>query len=588
MRGHLFVTLGDLTRLAADAVAYSTDRALSPGGHLTPAFVANVEGFGEGYAALGDAVRPSRPEPGAAYWLPRERTKGTKPHGVVVTIAAAGRTLPREERARRAVNGALACAVEHLAREGVPKPWLIALPTFLVGEGGARHDRLAVAEPQIHAAEAFLDLHDDVDVAFVAYTDANYQVWLEARRRVHAARGARFDATLEPDPALVAAIQRGECVLFVGSGVSLDAGLPSWADLVHELGDALGIPEDARRADLDAFLDLAQWYRDARLDPPLEDRVAARFTAETSGARPTLAHYLLASLPARYYVTTNYDDLLETALGALRRWPVRVVRERDVASTGGAADCYVVKFHGCAVARESIVLSRDDYDDFFRTRPAMALLLEGLLLNQSFFYVGYGLRDPDFRQIHNRVAFMLRDAKRPAFATTFDATTDHPRRQWRTKHLELVDVPGGTTREKARNLGLFLDRLGEHVARDPHLFLAEDVERALSPEGSAVRDGLLAVTGPILEACARASDASASEARALAEVLRFLCARGFRGHGPGQLADAFHALARHRGLAPSERRDLLVSALRHAENVRDAARLHDAIADLEEALSRRR
>lgn len=579
MRGHLFVTLGDITRLTADAVAYSTDRALSPGGQLTAAFDRNIEGFRAAYAALGEAERPNRPQPGTAYWLPRAKdAKGPRPHGVVVTIAV-GRGAPREVRAHDAVHAALACAAKHLA--SVPKPWLVALPTFLTGDGGARHDRLAVAEPQIEAAEEFLDAHDDVDVAFVAYTEATYQVWLEARRRVHAARAVTFPSTLEPDAALVEAVRNGECVLFVGSGVSTDAGLPSWSDLVAELGDELGVPKDARGGDLDYFLDLAQWYRDARRDPPLEDRVAARFTAENSGARPTLAHYLLASIPARYYVTTNYDDLLESALAALRRWPIRVVREQDVASTGSSAGCYVVKFHGCAVTREAVVLSRDDYDDFFRRRPAMALLLEGLLLNQSFFYVGYGLRDPDFRQIHTRVAFMLRDAKRPAFATTFEATTDHPRKQWRTKHLELVDIPGDDTRGKSRNLARFLDRLGEQVARDPHLFLAEDVDHPLSPEGGVVRDQLLALVGPLLSACARAEQTNASEVRALAEVLRFLCARGFRGHSPGQLASVFERLAWHRELSISERRDLLVSALRHTENQRDAERMLLALRTLD-------
>ena len=81
---------------------------------------------------------------------------------------------------------------------------------------------------------------------------------------------------------------------------------------------------------------------------------------------------------------------------------------------------HVVKLHGDASQAEGIVLCRDDYDEFFDRRPAMALLLEGLLLNQTFFFVGYGLRDPNFRQVYSRIVRMLRDARKPAFATSFE------------------------------------------------------------------------------------------------------------------------------------------------------------------------
>ncbi len=583
MRGHVFVALGDLTRLSADAIAYSTDSGLRPDGQLASAFFANVPGFEALYEELGGRARASKPQAGDTFWI---ELAGKRPAGVVVTIAT-GRALPRSERARVAVTNALCCAADHLARRGIAKPWLIALPTFLTGDGGARHDRLTVAEPQVEAAEEFLDAHDDVDVAFVPYVDSNYQVWLEARRRVHARRvvPSGGDDPVEPDPALVDALRRGECVLFIGAGVSLSSGLPAWSDLVTELADELKLPPEARRADLDYFLDLAQWYREEGHGVELEARIAKRFTAASTGAKPTLAHYLLASLPARYYVTTNFDDLLENALDALRRSPIRVVDEHDVAKTGGPDGSYVVKFHGCAATGGSIVLSRDDYDDFFRTRPAMASLLEGLLLNQSFFYVGYGLRDPDFRQLHNRVSFMLREAKRPGFATTFEATTDHPRRQWRTKHLEIVDVPGTSAAQKARNLDRFLDRLAERVAEDPQLFLADDVERSSLPEIDRVRDGLLALAPAVLEACNRAATAGRGEVKSLASVLDFLCARGFRGHYPGQLAGVYQALARHADLPSSERRALLVRALRHTESFGDAAAVKLELAALDRARS---
>src|SRR6185437_12033981 len=176
---------------------------------------------------------------------------------------------------------------------------------------------------------------------------------------------------------------------FVGAGLSSGAGLPGWHSLVRRLGDDLGLPWSDRHD----YLDLAQWYRERfgreRLAAVLRELYA-------TPAKPTLAHYLLMSLPVRHVITTNYDDLLERALDGLKRHPVKVLHQEDVARTG-QNEVFVVKLHGDLAHPDEIILTRDDYDEFFQRRPAMALLLEGLLFNQTFFFVGYSLRDPNFR-----------------------------------------------------------------------------------------------------------------------------------------------------------------------------------------------
>src|SRR5262249_40774123 len=140
---------------------------------------------------------------------------------------------------------------------------------------------------------------------------------------------------------------------------------------------------------LDFYLDLAQWYAERFTPDALADVIRRTYGDTRTTARPTLAHYFLAALPVRYHVTTNYDDLLERALAALRRYPTRVGRQEEAAHTGRSDGVYVVKLHGdAATPDEPIVLSRDDYDAFFDSRPAMTALLEGLLLNRTFFFVG--------------------------------------------------------------------------------------------------------------------------------------------------------------------------------------------------------
>jgi O-acetyl-ADP-ribose deacetylase (regulator of RNase III) len=574
VKGHLFVTPGDITQFHAHAVAYSASSYLGCDGNLYSAFAANIPGFMAWYEELRN--RPDvHAEVGDSYWMPL--AKDRQPHGVVVTVST-GRGSMEADRAAVAVRAALTTAIDALRQAGVAGRLLIALPAFRVGLGGDRSRRLRSALVQITAAFEVLEQAPDVDAVFVTYTPTLYRIFLEARRQVlgqaPALTAARYQALEE-------ALRAGECVLFIGAGLSRGAGLPDWSELVARLAKDLGI-EPHRRLD---YLDLAQWYLERFGRDALSGLV--RDTYCDPAALPTLAHYLLMSLPVRYVITTNYDDLLERALTAVKRYPVKVVQQEDVALTGQGGGVFVVKLHGDVTHPEHIILSRDDFDEFFERRPAMALLLEGLLLNQTFFFIGYGLRDPNFRQIYSRIARMLRNAPRRAFATTFEASGDsgkYLRRQWKQQHMELLAIEGATAADQEQEFVRFLDRLADEVAlQSPRLFLAPDVEPP--PALAELRNLLVDHVGAAMETAARRDlhvEAEWPQVRYLADVLGFMANQGWRPnprHG-GNLCQLWEHLAAH---APDhlERRRLLIAALAAAEAFDDVQRIHRQLEEAE-------
>ena len=101
------------------------------------------------------------------------------------------------------------------------------------------------------------------------------------------------------------------------------------------------------------------------------------------------------------------------------------------------------------------------------------------MLNRTFFFVGYGLKDPNFRQIYSRITRMLAKASRPAYATTFETAGgagEHLMRQWANKRLNLIGVPGAWRDEQEQEFLRFLDRLADHVTlHRPRLLLTPDV-----------------------------------------------------------------------------------------------------------------
>jgi hypothetical protein len=557
--GRLFIARGDISLLAAHAVAYSTSTHLAGYGAMYPSFRDHVPGFAAWFDELAGR-RGGECSIGETFWLPLDPS--VRPHGIVVVVSAGG---PRteEDKASIAVRAAVDATVPRLREQLGPEArLLIALPAFRMGMGGDRDHRLRSALAQVRSALESLERNPCVDLAVIAYDASIYQIFLDARRQVlgEARSGLNCPSALEE------AILQGECVLFAGAGLSRGAGLPDWGQLMDRLARELEI---AACDGLD-HLDLAQWFRQRFTPARLEEIIRATFADPDVAPRPTLAHYLLMSLPVRHVVTTNYDDLLERALVALKRHPVKVVHDSDVARMGWGDGVHVVKLHGDASEASGIVLCRDDYDAFFERRPAMALLLEGLLLNQTFFFVGYGLKDPNFRQVYSRIARMLSEAQRPAFATSFETSGDaggYVVDQWREKHLHLIPLPGATADEKEGDLLGFLDHLADQVAcRSPHLFLARDVE--VPPRLGRIHEKMQEVGEEVLAAC-QGIDRSGGddvEVRHLAELLRFLADHGWRPP-PGSrtlLSEVWLRLA-DSAADRALRRRLLIAGLETAE-----------------------
>lgn len=447
--------------------------------------------------------------------------------------------------------------------------------------GGDRWRRLESARAQFAAAREVLDTHDGVDAAFVAYTADSYQVLLRARRELHL---AQEDLLQEPPVQdLINALRKGECVVFVGAGLSQEAGLPSWSQFIQGLANDLGAPHTG---ELEHFLDVAQWYVEEKGEHQLADQIRRYFGPGLG--RPTLPHYLLASLPVKIIVTTNYDDLLEQALEGLRRHPTIITDEADVSQTGHGEGVSVVKMHGDAATSQRFVLSRDDFERYLHQRPAMSSLLEGLLLNHSFFFVGYSLRDPNFRQIHSRIAEMLKSGQRKAFAVTVDPQSEVSpfiQRQWARKGLHLLFLPGATLAERVHNLWRFLDQLTEAVNRRS-LFLADDAgfmnaspkTARLEPLRKLLSDGVGGELESLISGLG--STVSEREVHLAAQVLGFLTDLGWRPQGPLSLTNLWERLAD--GVSDLyEKQRLLIRALRHAEQYSDIVRLRTKLTTLE-------
>src|SRR5271163_1609802 len=108
-----------------------------------------------------------------------------------------------------------------------------------------------------------------------------------------------------------------DTILFVGSGVSMWSGLPSWLGFIEALAkflEASGenpnlVRAEAKRGDL---LQAASYGFYKLTNQQIGEFV--RGTCQYGIAKPHAIHQKLVTLGPRYFVTTNYDNLIEESL----------------------------------------------------------------------------------------------------------------------------------------------------------------------------------------------------------------------------------------------------------------------------------
>ena len=272
-----------------------------------------------------------------------------------------------------------------------------------------------------------------------------------------------------------------DTVLFIGSGISLWSGLPSWPSLIEELVrfvESAGAKVDLIRAEAQKgdLLQAASYGFDKLTKQQTGEfiRAACRYGV----AEPHEIHRKIVSLGPRCFVTTNYDNLIEESL---RKWqPDRFFRppvtNRHLTETAeivhARAIDFIFKPHGDAGDSESIILTREQYRQLLPQGERQAALesLKMLLASRPVAYLGFGLRDPDFIYVRDLLANTYKGGTRDHYAIMADIS-DAEGDYWRRNYgIHLISYATTERPDKTKDhtaLLTLLDTLLERVPASP-------------------------------------------------------------------------------------------------------------------------
>lgn len=114
------------------------------------------------------------------------------------------------------------------------------------------------------------------------------------------------------------------------------------------------------------------------------EHLAAAIAQECRSPVFSVSHALLASLPIREVVTSNYDVLFEEASKTCVSKVATLPYEPSTAS-----DRWVLKLHGCINHTQDIVLTREQYLRYDAMRAALGGIVQAMLITKQMVFVGF-------------------------------------------------------------------------------------------------------------------------------------------------------------------------------------------------------
>lgn len=197
-------------------------------------------------------------------------------------------------------------------------------------------------------------------------------------------------------------LTNGQLILFVGAGISRSFGLPSYSELIGDIGRDLGFDKELFESYGD-YLTLAEYYNlESGGLGPLKEKLKIEWARKISDLKSSPVHKAIVELGCKLIYTTNFDHLLEHAHRAFN------VRYRTIKGAKDMADLIVdrvqiVKFHGDLTQGSNLIFTESDYFHRLSFESPLDVKLKADMFGKSLLFIGYSMTDINIRYLLYKV-----------------------------------------------------------------------------------------------------------------------------------------------------------------------------------------
>ena len=247
-------------------------------------------------------------------------------------------------------------------------------------------------------------------------------------------------------------VSRGKLILFVGSGISIDSGLPSWEGFLDDfINFCRGLSKQYSQyainnifqEDLFQNAEIEKSKNPVHVATVLKTKMASLptnirsniendfriwFFSLFASAKPNEKHQFIASTDYPYILTSNYDLLLEESQKSFGSpySSFSFYQKELIAEAIYQKMPSIIHVHGqyTDVILDKIILTSEDYIQIIKKGfPGFSFVIQSLFLNYSALFVGYGASDPHLEDLIEEFSYFFDFPNNPNFSKNYLVVT---------------------------------------------------------------------------------------------------------------------------------------------------------------------
>jgi hypothetical protein len=256
-------------------------------------------------------------------------------------------------------------------------------------------------------------------------------------------------------PIIADSILNGDVIAFIGAGISASAknpythkdikGLPLASTLVKLLSNEKSYIDNNLNFGEACFL---LKNREGKIE--LINFLKTHLEEIKS---PLPAHQLLADIPFEMFISMNFDCLLEEALKEKNKKTRTITKNSDISLLRNN-ELPVIKPHGCFSNEDTIIASIDD-EQMFLYKNNFSIVdsyIKAKLANKVILFLGFGLADNDFKEMHKQLKNELGSYMSKSYAVKL-YPSEFEKDYWKEQQVNIID----------KDIGEFLKELKDTI-----------------------------------------------------------------------------------------------------------------------------
>lgn len=175
--------------------------------------------------------------------------------------------------------------------------------------------------------------------------------------------------------------------IFLGAGMSVDAGLPSWKELFAPLANELDI--DIENTNYQIY-DIAQFYANKFGKNELYKKIGKEINRILNSSK---ALDELCSMQCNSIWTTNFDHVLENNLNKAGKITNVISKEADLISCDLNKNINIFKLNGDIRDIQNAVITKSDLEKYKEYHDYFLAFFKRELITKTFLFLGYSFTD---------------------------------------------------------------------------------------------------------------------------------------------------------------------------------------------------